>query len=316
MFDKETKSKFLQLVSILFNNISGEYPQLLNSLSEKTFTKGETGIAPRVLTEWGKLGLLIAPYEKSSHAPLTVSEFVWIKLVERMREFNFSTEFILNVKAEVAVPLGDKVAEFMANPEITDMITQQFGPAFSVFIKPLLKSEEGVKKILNLLPINLNTVSAFDLIIMLCLVYQTPFTINLDRKGISSIFSPLFYSVVDMEEYVRKMQHSHVTLSISEVLAEALSIAPMDKVYGKLQLVTEQEAAVLDALKQKNLKSVKVRFNDKEEMDLLEVTKEQKVDRRTRLLEVIMMDGYHDIELTTVKGSVVKCVNTRKVKLK
>ena len=41
----------------------------------------------------------------------------------------------------------------------------------------------------------------------------------------------------------------------------------------------------------------------------------KKIDKESRLLEIIMKDGYQNIEIVTENGSIIKCNNTQKIKL-
>lgn len=316
MFDKDFLNDIKSMMPKLLTGIVSEMPQLMDTFMQKTFVNSETEIHPRVLTEWGKKGLLISPYEKSRHNRLTVTEFVWIKLVEQMREFNFSYDFILNVKKELVQPIGDMFLDPLFNEEIRETFLTQLDPASRILFNAVFSSKEAFKQMLLAINIDLDNVTSFDLFLVVCLVYQTPVTINLNKDGVGAIFSPLYLEWLDQEKYIRQMQRTHVTLSISEVLAKTLSIAPIDKVGSTLKLISKEEEAVLNVLGEPNLRSVVIRFDDKHEMNLLEVTTERIVDRRTRLLEIIMTNGYQDIELKTAKGRIVRCTNTRKVKLK
>ena len=83
-----------------------------------------------------------------------------------------------------------------------------------------------------------------------------------------------------------------------------------------LKLITENEALILTALKEGNLKSVKIRFDNKSEMEILEITQSEKVDKSVRLMEMMLQNGYQDISVKTANGKIVQYENTRKLKLK
>lgn len=316
MFDNDFLKGMKDIMPRLLSGVVMDMPALLETFFTKTFVNSETGVHPRVITEWGQKGLLIAPYEKSRHNRLTVSEFVWVKLVEQMRDFNFSYEFILKAKAELVQPVGDSLMDSFFNDDVINLILGQLDASAQLVFRSVFNNPDQVKEGMKTLGIDLDSVTSFDLLLIVCLVYQTPFTINMNKEGIGAVFSPLYLNDVDQEKYIRQMQQTHVTLSISEILAKALSIAPIDKVGRQLKLLSDEEVKVLEALDHPDVRSVVIRFNDQNEMNLLEVTTEENVDRRTRLLEVIMTNGYQDIEVTTVKGRIVKCRNTKKIKLK
>jgi hypothetical protein len=103
--------------------------------------------------------------------------------------------------------------------------------------------------------------------------------------------------------------------SISEY-SFAIKEAPMEKVSEKLRLLSPEEAAVIEALRTQRLKSVTIRLNDGGEVDFLELTTVEHADRGTKLLELMVHEGYHEIRVKTEKGKVVYCENIRKIKLK
>jgi hypothetical protein len=100
------------------------------------------------------------------------------------------------------------------------------------------------------------------------------------------------------------------------MVAKAMGIAPLEKLSGELSLLSEDEAKVLAALRGENLKSVTVRFDKKGHLDFLELVTDQKVDKGTRLLELILTNGYQDITVKTQKGQIIFCENKKKIKLK
>jgi len=125
MFDKSFLKDLEGMMPRLISGVVSEMPQLMETFLTKTFVNSETGVHPRVITEWGQKSLLISAYEKSRHNRLTVTEFVWIKLVEQMREFNFSYDFILKAKAELVQPVGDLMISTFFNEEILKTLLSQ-----------------------------------------------------------------------------------------------------------------------------------------------------------------------------------------------
>ena len=51
-------------------------------------------------------------------------------------------------------------------------------------------------------------------------------------------------------------------------------------------------------------------------MEILEITKSEKVDKGVRLMEMMLKNGYQDIVVKTANGKIVQYENTRKLKLK
>ena len=67
----------------------------------------------------------------------------------------------------------------------------------------------------------------------------------------------------------------------------------------------EAEAKVLEGLREQNLSLVRIRFDNDGEMDLLELTKKEKVDERARLMELLLTNGYQQLVVNTQEGKVV-----------
>ena len=72
---------------------------------------------------------------------------------------------------------------------------------------------------------------------------------------------------------------------------------------------------ILKAIRQDNLKSVIVRFDNKNKINLLEETKVERIDKASRLFEMIMTKGYQDITIKTQNGEIVYCENKQKIML-
>jgi hypothetical protein len=157
-----------------------------------------------------------------------------------------------------------------------------------------------------------------DSLLLFCLLSRSPlsFLINLEGKGL--LLSPIMLTTGQYDEADLQllMNSSYVSISLTEVLAETLALTPLESIEGKLDLLSSKELTVLEALRSKGVSSVHVRFDNNEEMDLLEVTSEQSVAAQTRLLELMLTDGYQDITLKSQNGVIVHCTNTRKIKLK
>ena len=153
---------------------------------------------------------------------------------------------------------------------------------------------------------------------MLSLFLQTPISFFIDHNGKGIIFNPLMLSdgVYNEEDISGLFSKSFVSISLSEILSEVLVLSELDILNGQLMIISDEEANVLQALREDELSSVVIRFDKDNQMDLMEVKKLQKPEREARLMDMMLKDGYQDITVKTQHGKVVYCENTRKVKLK
>jgi DNA-binding transcriptional MerR regulator len=318
MNNEAIRQASLNLISSYSESITEQYPELMMAFRTRAFIATETGIHPKLLADWNRKGLLIATHKKNKMHRFTLGEFVWIKLIERMRSFNFSYEFIIGFRQELVAKQSVDLESMLNDPQIAETLAKMLGITDNAMIKVVLTNPDIVRKIIESVSENLETMNSLDTLIMVCVVMKCPLSFLVDETGKGTLFCPLIFQdlKVDKADLNRMLCQSFVSLSLSQVVAEVLAMAPINKIAGELNLVTPQEATVLEALREKDLLSVAVRFDKQHQMELMEVSTSEKVDKRARLLELILMNGYQDITVKTQKGDIVYCENTRKVKLK
>jgi hypothetical protein len=180
-------------------------------------------------------------------------------------------------------------------------------------------AQPGIKEqLMAQMPAGVRSGNRFETLVLFSLTLQTPISFLMDHSGKGIIFNPLMLvdGLYGKEETERIFTSSYVSISLTEVLAEVLMLSKVEILHGDLMLISDTEANVLQALREDGLLSVVVRFDKDHEMDFMEVKKLQKVEREARLLELILKAGYQDIIVKTQYGKVVRCENTRKIKLK
>src|SRR3954471_12465116 len=76
----------------------GTAMEFLHKIEEKNFLLINTGISPRVFNNWKKLGLLPQASTERKWNKFSFTEFIWLKIVQELREFGLSIEKILKVR--------------------------------------------------------------------------------------------------------------------------------------------------------------------------------------------------------------------------
>ena len=291
---------------------------MFKALSETPFRATDTGVHPKLLADWNRNGLLITEHEKNKRHDFTLSEFVWIKLIEKMREYNFSLNFVRSFREELLSYQQVNQMDLVSDPIMLQAILESLPIEYHDMARAALAQPETVKKMLNQLPFDFKKITFLDTVVCTALLLKKPISFLLDHNGQGTIFSPIMFEedAISKEDYFEMLSQTHVSISVTEALAEILAHAPTEKISGKLQFLTDSETKILIALKEKDVASVKVRFDQIGEADLLEICKRENVDKRTRLMEMILSKGYQDITLKAANGEIVFCENTRKVKLK
>jgi hypothetical protein len=121
----------------------------------------------------------------------------------------------------------------------------------------------------------------------------------------------------DINEFRNLISKSYVSISITEILKDFIIEKDIDlNNKNRIALLTEEESLVLKAIRQDGLKSVIIKFDNDNKMNLLEEIKEERIDKASRLFEMIMTKGYQDITIKTQNGEIVYCENKQKIKIK
>jgi DNA-binding transcriptional MerR regulator len=299
------------------DNIAKSHPELVKAITEKPFTVVETDVHPKLVADWNKCGLLLAPRVERKHHRLSASEFLWIKMIEKLRQFSVSYAVIGKLKDELVTPLEFGVTDIIDDAQIMDVAIKVLGEQNRSIIEQGLADPKIRAEITSKFGKSAPALNYLDIIVLITLVTKQPISLILDEEEDVLIYSPIFFQTPLADEFLSHLMHStHLSISINALLAQVLTLAPIDKVSEKLSLVTEAEAKVLEGLREQNLSSVRIRFDNDGEMDLLELTKKEKVDERARLMELLLTKGYQQLVVNTQEGKVVHFENTRKLKLK
>ena len=287
-------------------------------MEDRPYKVIDTEIHPKLLADWNKHDLLLWKPERHKMHRFSLTEFVWVKIIEKMRQLNFPFSAIRTFKDELMIEplseLADELPEsfimdqlknidgFESNKEAVDFFNQ-------LNVKQLLK---------DYLPEQANNGNLLEILITTSLFLNSPVSFLIDHLGQAIIFNPILLNegVYDNEDIGDLFSTSFVCISLNEILSTVLVLSDLEVLHGRLMLISDQEANVIQALREGDVSSVLVRFDKEHEMDLMEIKKHKRVEREARLFELMMSHGYEDITVKTIHGKVVHCEKTRKVKLK
>jgi DNA-binding transcriptional MerR regulator len=281
---------------------------LNQKIKERIFTIKDIGVNYRWLDHWSSKGLLLNSYNKHKWKKFNLIEFVWIRVILKIREFNMSLKTVSAVKELLEYEFT--VENLVKNPDVNfnEVITQFATSEHSQAVRKLLIEPE-IKRNIEEMRFNFLEVMITD-ILLLGNCYSI--IINPDGEII-----PVKYSFIelisDIPEFINIINRSFVSISITEILRDYIIDKELVHSYKKrLALLTEEEAIVLNTIRQDDLKSVIIKFDANNKLNFLEEVKESKVDKAARLAELIMSKGYQDITIKTQNGSIVYCENKKK----
>lgn len=291
--------------------------ELKGRLDAKPYRAAETGIHPKVMADWNRHDLLLVKPEKNKMHRFSITEFVWVKLIEKMRQQGLPLKVIKDFKdslhSDFFQQKGEPVsksflkAKLSSMPDLDPKMLDKFLEETSL---EEMKTENLPKGVLD--------GGVLELLVLLCLFLKTPFSFFIYQSGESIVFNSLMLrdNLYSKEEVQKIFSDSFVSISLTEVLSEVLLLSPVEVLHGQLMILTDMEANVLEAIRDDDLSSVVIKYDKDNQMDLMEVKKLQKTEREARLMDLMLKDGYQDITVKTQHGKVVYCENTKKVKLK
>jgi MerR HTH family regulatory protein len=289
----------------------GEYVNTIDleqRIKEKRFTVKDIGVEYRWIDHWNSKGLLLGKYEAKKWRKFDLIEYVWLKIIIKMREFNLSLDTVMSVKNILDLEItGDDI---MGNIDNSVMeIIPQIAPVNLEIATRRLLEEKAVQGMMKQFHKKL-----IEIYIMDILTLYNYYSILINPSG---EIIPVKYSYLelysDMIEFKKLIKESYVSISITEILKDFIIEKDADlKNKNRIAILTEEESLVLSSIRQDGLKSVIIKFDNDKKMNLLEEVREEKVDKASRLFELIMTKGYQDIRIKTQNGEIVYCENKRK----
>lgn len=289
----------------------GEYIDTITlekRIKEKRFTVKDIGVDYRWIDHWYSKGLLIGNYEERKWRKFNLIEYVWLKMIIKMREFNIGLETVKSVKDLLDIDItGDDFMKTNDN-SLIEIIPQIAPSDLESAVRNLLKENEIQKKIKNI------SMNLLELYIIDILTLYSYYSILINPNG---EIIPIKYSYLelysDKMEFKNFITKSYVAISITEILRNFIEEKDIDLNNKKrLAILTEEESIVLKAIRKDDLKSVIIKFNNDNKMNLLEEIKVERIDKASRLFEMIMAKGYQDITIKTQNGEIVYCENKTK----
>ncbi|KAA9338799.1 hypothetical protein [Adhaeribacter soli] len=288
-----------------------EYVQFFERLQEPLFTLKDAGLVSKLFQDWQKAGLWYQPYapgEKRQWTRLNLEEYTWLKFIQQLRQLGASTEIILSVKEYLFASLD--LGAYLNEPKYKTLALEEIE-------KSSLPKES--KEIIT------------------GLVKSDEFTKQLDAMGlrISRLFVMLFSSMIRHQETgvfvfpegevlmwadevltidadaIELYHRSHIYLSISQQFVSFLLEPEKEKFISPLQLLSNEERMVLNAMRDKTLKKIKIKLKGRDKSGkakyTLITTKDGKMSLEDyrRVAGSLVSKNYESIVAKNINGTEV-----------
>ena len=303
------KKAFLVKEKFISNNTFSEFAEKVDRIKAISLDLKDLGaeINYRQLVYWYNEGLLLADPKKDKLKSLDFMDYCWIHVVNVMRSFGMSVKSILEIKSVLMSSdgwLADVQDSHVMN-KIMEVIPIDQRAGFAEYIKQIKTSNDRFDKDLTI----------FFILIIDFVVSREQLSLLINKDNQVVIYKDSEYDTyIAHAEFQDFFKGSYLKISLSEIIWKFLRADGFEMKDEQLEILSEPEQKILQAIREGNVKEITVRFQDNEPK-LLSVTHTNKVDASLRLLELIKAGRYQDIKITTQDGKIASFENTIKHKL-
>jgi hypothetical protein len=283
------------------------------AVTERFIGGSELGVSARILNYYKAKGLFFSDtlFEKHDHISFSFTEYVWFQMITELRKFDIGIIVIKDIKElfEMGFPFG----EFLREVQQSDKFMKKMPDKLREEFIEIMHSNIDLDDVEKQFPVNL-----LSLFIVEAIIKRKSVSILVNREGEFHPFSFDDYNeLIEEESLVKFLDKTYISLSVTQIIKRFITNFDSKLSSNKLMLLNEREAQVIKLLQEGNLESLTVHLDENNIMYLVEAKKSyDRLDKESRLLDLIIKDGYQTIELKTQDGRIVYCKNIRKYKLK
>lgn len=288
-------------------------PYLFDKIQEKVFLKTEIDIVYSDIKNWERFDLL-SEYDESDKGnwnKISYSEYVWLKIVEQLKDFGSSNEEILLLKNHLVSKF--KVKDYIL---LFDQVKNTIGEKDFEVYSQLYNDLNQVDFNQNL---NFNILD----ILIVNIIYTGEQLSLFIRKDDSHYFLP--FSETMLKEYSNSGIRSLVddflnfpfyNIPISSYVSNFLSNKNEVKHNSFTMILTEQESKLLKIIRKnfQKIKQLKVKYKTGN-IELIEVTTIKKVALESKIINHIKKADYKKITIDIANGNIVNFEDTEKIKI-
>lgn len=291
---------------------SDDFETILQLLRAKNFSRKDIAVTPRELNHWNLKNLLYENYENSKWKKFSIVDILWIQVIVQLRKYELPLEVIQKIKENLKLDF-----------DIMHLIEEQPEEIFEAVQAALLPENSDVltmdliRETFEEITDQFRPKDFFEFIVLESYFVKIPNRILINHEGMVVVHNDLYYQELLLHEYYKfHFEKSHISLSINALIASVFKDYKNADLVWNWKLISPEEEKILQAIQtNKRVKSIKVRFNQKSEIDLLEIVDEIKITPQDYLKKIMMEGDYMDIKIITQNGQVVLCERTIKQKI-
>jgi DNA-binding transcriptional MerR regulator len=268
--------------------------KLYETITAERLSVRDTGINYRVINHWDEKGLIrFARNSKEGNRRFSFVDFIWIKVVNELREFGVGLPDIQKITADVYEPLP--IEAFFENIEKNLNILDGYegNEELIQFIKSGAYKEAK-------LPFEFNFL---QLLIAEAIATRKPISILLFKNCEWFAFFKERAHLYP-EELIYKMEFaSHLTVSITDIVFRFITEDELEPYFNEIHIFTSGERQLLGYIKDGHYKKVIVNLKAKD-AELLEIKKGDST--KEQLLKIIRLQHYKEFIVIDNKNNEIR----------
>lgn len=280
--------------------------ELYERLQEPLISGTDTGINLRNLNNWVTVLKLNDALKSQNRRKYTFAEFVWLKIVEQLREAGLSLLIISRLKTDLFEPR--KISGFLSKAKQAKN-----------FINELKVSKEQKEQLFQFLTSDefkeaSENVSfrILDLMITESIIKRIPLSIAVFLNG---NFFPIDKTKEDLypEQYKKRLLfETYISVSISGIISRFLQSDLAGFIVPEIGFFSHAENKLFELVHSGEYENITINFKDKK-IKSLELKKNENI--KERIVDILNKGAFGEIVVKKHKGEIVKIENTIKVTL-
>ncbi len=294
------------------NDFLDECAEVTNLLVAENYQLSDIGLTSKVAFDWSGSGLYLRERKSKYRRKYNGIEYVWLRLVKELREFGLSIQSIKTLKEfllkeqEIVGSIEELMEQYLDSlkdsPKTLIEAIKELKLSFDVD----LLEEQLQESLLN---------THLAQIIFWTIIGKSDTHILITKDGNCMVFenNPLQDTFVSSQI----MNAPYISFPINYIVSdfigreELYDLSVLEERYS----LSDQEAKVLELLKQDNISSLTVKL-DHGQISLIETEEDIDVkDVRGKLVDLMEQRGYQEISYKTQNGNIVTMKRKTKHKL-
>lgn len=281
--------------------------EIQGSLLAKELRVKDTGIDSKTFHYW-KIHGLVGIVDKGKWARISFVEYVWLKVLESMREFGCSLKLMRRIFEDQFIKAYD---DNLFERTLTDNVAYYYN---------LSKIRSLAPEEMQILELNKQTLN--DPLLMMALRTEISYFYQMVLTSINNgvetgfiIYGDDTYAVMDGSENSIDFNKPYLFIPLSHFIAEILYEEEKEKFIEKTGLLNEQEIWILKELRNKNIEKLTITLDAKNgKVTKVEYDRTGLIEgsKAKEIMQKLGMQNYSSIKLSTRSGTTMTYNKTEK----